>query len=282
MTDQHVSRRSDQGRSVTPTLRLERSLLRQGHRWLAAMDEVGRGALAGPASVGVVLVDASVRSAPSGVRDSKLLPPRTRQALVPRIHRWAPGCAVGHASPAEVDALGILGALRRAARRALAALPVTPDVVLLDGSHDWLTSPSGNVNVPALPGLDGPVADSRGLDSGAVNTDLFAVHTMVKADLKCSSVAAASVLAKVERDALMDQLHDENPRYGWAANKGYAAPDHIRALETFGPDVQHRRSWRLPGCEPQVSAMVKAPAGDSSVRDAVYVTGDEVLVEVTQ
>src|SRR4051795_4283480 len=125
-----------------PSLRVERSLLRERCGLLAAMDEVGRGALAGPASVGVVLVDAGVRTAPSGVRDSKLLTPSARQALVPRIRRWALASAVGHAGPDEVDAVGILGALRRAARRALAALPAVPDLVLLDGNHDWLTDPT--------------------------------------------------------------------------------------------------------------------------------------------
>ena len=77
-------------RPASPSLRVERSLLREGYRLIAAMDEVGRGALAGPASVGIVLVDESVRTAPSGVRDSKLLTPAARQALVPRIRRWAP------------------------------------------------------------------------------------------------------------------------------------------------------------------------------------------------
>ncbi|HKG51820.1 MAG TPA: ribonuclease HII, partial [Actinomycetales bacterium] len=89
-----------------PSLRVERSLLREHCRLLAAVDEVGRGALAGPASVGIVLVDASVRTAPSGVRDSKLLTPAARQALVPRIRRWALASAVGHAGPDEVDAVG--------------------------------------------------------------------------------------------------------------------------------------------------------------------------------
>lgn len=211
-----------------PTLRVERSLLRQGHLLIAAVDEVGRGALAGPASVGVVLVDAGVRTAPSGVRDSKLLTPAAREALVPRIRRWAPAHAVGHAGPDEVDAVGILGALRLAAHRAIAQLPQRPDLVLLDGNHDYLTDPmaQGLLERPALP-----------------------VRTMIKADMICSSVAAASVLAKVERDAMMVALHDEHPEYGWAMNKGYSAPDHMAALVELGATVHHRRSWRLPPYE---------------------------------
>lgn len=221
-----------------PSLRVERGLLREGHRLLAAVDEVGRGALAGPASVGVVLVDASVRTAPAGVRDSKLLTPAAREALVPRIRRWALAHAVGHASPAEVDEVGILAALRLAATRALATLPAA-DLVLLDGNHDWLTDPmSGGLFAPATP----------------------PVRTLVKADLSCSSVAAASVLAKVERDAMMVALHDEHPAYGWAANKGYSAPEHFAALTTLGATVHHRRSWRLPpyGCD---------DAGEAGVRE---------------
>jgi ribonuclease HII len=216
--------------SRAPNLRVERSLLRAGSRWLASVDEVGRGALAGPASVGVVLVDGDLRAAPAGVRDSKLLTPSAREALVPRIRRWAPASAVGHAGPDEVDEVGILGALRLAARRALGRLPVVPDLVLLDGSHDWLTDP-GQAGLLALA-------------EGAERTP--PVRTLVKADLTCSSVAAASVLAKVERDAIMSALHLRDPRYGWAENKGYASPGHLDALGVHGACAQHRRSWRLP------------------------------------
>src|SRR5512140_2192453 len=120
-------------RSHVPTLRHERALLREGHLLVAGMDEVGRGALAGPVSVGVVVVDASVRTAPAGVRDSKLLTPAAREALVPRLRRWAVTWAVGHAEPDEIDRHGIIGALRLAARRALATLPDVPTCVLLDG-----------------------------------------------------------------------------------------------------------------------------------------------------
>lgn len=216
--------------TTAPTLRLERQLLRAGAGLVCGVDEVGRGALSGPVTVGAVVVDVSVRRSLPGVRDSKLLSPGAREELVPRIRRWAVACSVGHAEPDEIDDVGIIAALRRAAVRALAALPVRPDAVLLDGSHDWLTPPA-----------QASLLDE--LDPGPLPT----VTTRVKADLACTSVAAASVLAKVERDRIMQERHREHPDYGWSHNKGYASPDHLAALARCGPSAQHRRSWRLPG-----------------------------------
>jgi ribonuclease HII len=218
--------------SRKPSLRVERALQRDGHRVLAGMDEVGRGALAGPVSVGVVLIDETCRSAPTGVKDSKLLTPAARVAMVPKIRRWCLAHAVGHASPAEIDEIGIIAALRLAGCRALTAVGVVPDLVILDGNHDWLTAPA-EVGLFAFADESGPTTPP--------------VTTMIKADLKCSSVAAASVLAKVERDQLMVALSDEHPAYGWALNKGYSAPEHLDALARLGPCELHRRSWRLPG-----------------------------------
>ncbi|MEO5982565.1 MAG: ribonuclease HII [Pedococcus sp.] len=218
--------------SRRPSLRVERALQREGHRVLAGMDEVGRGALAGPVSVGVVLIDETCRSAPTGVKDSKLLTPAARVAMVPRIQRWCLGYAVGHASAAEIDQIGIIAALRLAGTRALAAVSSCPDLVILDGNHDWLTAPD-EVGLLAFASEQAPGTPP--------------VTTMVKADLKCSSVAAASVLAKVERDAIMTAHAPDHPVYGWEVNKGYAAPEHMAALEAHGASVLHRRSWRLPG-----------------------------------
>ena len=116
--------------------------------------------------------------------------------------------------------------------RALAGLGVVQDLVILDGNHDWLTAPT-EVGLFAF------------ADDSAPTTP--PVTTMIKADMKCSSVAAASVIAKVERDGLMVALDADHPAYCWAVNKGYAAPEHMLALEAHGPCVQHRRSWRLPG-----------------------------------
>jgi ribonuclease HII len=227
-------RRAAATTSRKPSLRVERALQREGHRVLAGMDEVGRGALAGPVTVGVVLIDETCRSAPTGVKDSKLLTPTARVAMVPRIRRWCLGYAVGHASPAEIDEVGIIAALRMAGCRALAAVEIRPDLVILDGNHDWLTAPE-EVGLFAFAGERAPAVPP--------------VTTMIKADLKCSSVAAASVLAKVERDAIMTAHAPDHPVYGWDVNKGYAAPEHMAALELHGASVLHRRSWRLPGVE---------------------------------
>lgn len=226
-----------------PDLRLERELLRAGARVVVGMDEVGRGALAGPVSVGAVAVDLTTRSGPRGVADSKLLTPAAREALLPALGRWGLARAVGHATPDEIDNYGIVVALRMAGLRALASLRIAVDVVLLDGSHDWLTGPSdrGELDLWELP----------------VPESAPAVRTRVKADQRCSSVAAASVLAKCERDALMVAHAAEHPAYRWAENKGYGAPEHLAALRELGPSPLHRRSWHLPGTDP---GEAKAPA----------------------
>ncbi|UFU08401.1 ribonuclease HII [Ruania halotolerans] len=192
------------------------------------MDEVGRGALAGPVSVGVAVVDASTGRIPAGLRDSKLLRPMARERLQAPIRRWSHASAVGHASAAEIDRIGIIAALRLAGTRALSTLAENgcePGVVLLDGSHDWLTTP------PHLPRPERPTPP---------------VRTQVKADLRCAVVAAASVLAKCERDAMLVAAHETYPMYGWAGNKGYSAPEHLAALAEHGACAMHRRSWALP------------------------------------
>jgi ribonuclease HII len=226
--------------SQKPSLRFERELQRGGHALVAGMDEVGRGALAGPVSVGVVVIDQACRSAPVGVKDSKLLSHQIRERLVPKIQGWATAYAVGHASPGEIDRCGIMVALRFAGTRALAALSVMPDLIILDGNYDWLTDP-GRV------GLLGLLEEGVGLAPGVPSAPCVPVRTMVKADMFCSSVAAASVLAKVERDAMMVALAADVPGYAWELNKGYSAPEHFAALTSLGPTVHHRRSWRLPG-----------------------------------
>jgi ribonuclease HII len=240
-------------RSRKPSLRVERALQRDGYPLLAGMDEVGRGALAGPVTVGVVLIDTECRSAPQGVKDSKLLPPHVRERMVPRIERWATAFAVGHSSPEEIDTIGIIAALRLAGVRALATLRAAgwqPDLVILDGNHDWLTAPE-EVGLFAF-ASEAPATPP--------------VTTMIKADLKCSSVAAASVLAKVSRDRIMVELDPEHPEYGWVENKGYSAPEHMEALRVHGPTDLHRRSWRLPGSDGWV-------VDDGSVVDPVLATG---------
>lgn len=237
-----------------PHLRHERVLLREGARLVAGMDEVGRGSLAGPVSVGVVVVDASTQSAPRGVADSKLLTPAAREALLPALGRWGVARAVGHASAAEIDTVGIIAALRLAGTRALqaAAQVVGPvDVVLLDGSHNWLAAPAASLFDEDHDDDDDPPPR---------------VLMRVKADRTCASVAAASVLAKCERDALMVDLAGRHAAYRWEENKGYASPDHLAALSEHGPSVLHRRSWRLPGVtQTGGSEQTGPPSGSQTV-----------------
>ncbi len=223
---------------ISTSLRVERRLLRDGAEFVCGMDEVGRGALSGPVSVGAAVVDASTPPA-TDFRDSKVLTPRARAQMAPRIRDWSLSSAVGHASAEEIDCHGIIGALRLAANRALAMLTVIPEVVLLDGRHDWLTpAQQGSLFEVESGSPDGhPVFNGR-------------VVTQAKADMTCTSVAAASVLAKIERDAIMTDLAAQFPEYGWAGNKGYASPEHIDALSRLGPTSMHRRSWRLPGVTP--------------------------------
>ncbi|TJY67378.1 ribonuclease HII [Arthrobacter sp. CAU 1506] len=223
-----------------PTLRFERSFVEAGHRLVAGADEVGRGALAGPVSVGMVAIDATAVKQIRGVRDSKLLTPADRVALVPKIQKWALAYGVGHASAAEIDALGLMAAMRLAGARAWGQVLTTarPDIVILDGNHDWLSAGEPSLfDDAAHPGCDAPVL------------------TRIKADLQCLSVAAASVLAKVERDALMTGYAADYPEYAWEINKGYATPAHRAALQGIGPSDLHRRSWRLTPEQPLMPAV---------------------------
>ena len=214
-------------RGIHPTRDLEREVLAGlGPRAiLAGVDEVGRGSLAGPVSVGICLIDASTSNGfPAGLRDSKLLSPARREVLDPQCRRWGMDLAVGHAGPEVIDAEGIIVALRRAAAAGLAQLAArghTPDAVLLDGRHDWW---AGDSMLPQVP-----------------------VRMQVKGDASCCVIAAASVSAKVERDHMMVMLDHQYPGYDWASNKGYASARHVDGLRTLGPSPMHRRSWHLPG-----------------------------------
>ncbi|WP_084955517.1 ribonuclease HII [Thermoactinospora rubra] len=191
-----------------PSFAIERLLTARPGTLAAGVDEVGRGAWAGPVTVCAVVTDLS--EPPAGLTDSKRLSPARRAALAPLIEEWAAGVGYGEASPTEIDTLGMTEALRRAARRALEALPVRPDVVILDGSHDYIGPP-------------------------------WPVRLEVGGDAASVSVAAASVLAKVRRDAYMASIgHDE---YGFADNAGYPSPAHQAALRSLGPTPHHRLSW---------------------------------------
>ena len=245
-------------RGRVPQVDLEHTLVRD-HGLVAAMDEVGRGALAGPVTVGVVLFDSAtlLKRQPNGLRDSKLLTPLQRSSLTSRIHGWVVAGAVADASAQEIDAVGIIRALRRAGERALAALPQAPSLVLLDGSHDWLTRKDVEPELALFSDEDLGLRRRRE-DPHPEHDDAVApgpaVMTKVKADLTCATVAAASVLAKVHRDHVMMTLHDAYPHYGWLDNKGYAAAVHRHALVELGPSEWHRHSWDIHNWESSTSA----------------------------
>ncbi|QYC45940.1 Ribonuclease HII [Nonomuraea coxensis DSM 45129] len=194
---------------MAPTYDIEQLLLAQPSvRTVAGVDEVGRGAWAGPVTVCAVVTDLS--EPPAGLTDSKQLTPARRGPLAAEVAAWAAGIGFGEATHEEIDTLGMTEALRRAARRALEALPVRPDAVILDGKHDYIGAP-------------------------------WPVRLEVRGDAASVSVAAASVLAKVRRDAHMAALGCDD--YGFADNAGYPSPLHQEALARLGPTVHHRLSW---------------------------------------
>ncbi len=241
MTGRPAARRKPGPPGRPPRLLVETALVVEGYLVVAGADEVGRGCLAGPVSVGVVVVDPGSGRPPRGLRDSKLLTPQERRALVPRIQSWVLAGAVADATAAEIDTYGIIAALRLAAQRALADLPDLPDCVLLDGNYDYLTPREQlTLDLPVVRPAPDPVPLARHP----------VVRTRIKADVTCASVAAASVLAKTARDAYMVELSQEHPGYGWDLNKGYATPYHRAALRRLGPSPYHRVSWQL-GLDPQ-------------------------------
>ncbi len=209
-----------------PDSQIEWSLLDEGLGPVAAMDEVGRGAWAGPVSVGLVVAAAGVEP-PDGVRDSKLMTERRREELFPLIASWCVEWSVGHASAGECDTLGMTAALRLASHRALAGIGTVPGTILLDGAHDYV-SPSGAVEEHS----------ARSARSG-----IPPVRTVVRGDATSVSIAAASVLAKVIRDRLMRSWAQSFPPFDFDRNKGYPTVAHRRALAGHGLTSLHRRSW---------------------------------------
>ncbi|MFD1543887.1 ribonuclease HII [Nonomuraea guangzhouensis] len=194
---------------MAPSYDIEHLLLAQrSTTTVAGLDEVGRGAWAGPVTVCAVVTDLS--DPPAGLTDSKQLSAAKRGTVAAELESWAVGIGFGDATHTEVDELGMTEALRRAARRALAALPLRPDALILDGSHDYIGAP-------------------------------WPVRLEVKGDSASISVAAASVLAKVRRDAYMGTIGCAE--YGFADNAGYPSPVHQEALARLGPTEHHRLSW---------------------------------------
>jgi ribonuclease HII len=197
---------------VPATRTLENALRRLGFVHVAGVDEVGRGCLAGPVVAGAVLLHPD-RHIP-WVSDSKLVPAVERGELYDDIVSRAIAWAVAWADPDEIDRVNIHQASLRAMQRAVLALCPLPDVVLVDAFR-----------VPELP------MAQRGVPHG---------------DRRCSAIAAASIVAKVTRDRMMQDLHGRDPRYGFDRHKGYATADHLDAVARFGYSDVHRRSFRPP------------------------------------
>jgi ribonuclease HII len=203
-----------------PTLEVERGLLATGNGIVVGVDEVGRGAIAGPVVVGVAILRVDTEF-PLGLRDSKLVSASKREKLMDPILDWVEGVAAGEASATEIDEFGIVSALGRAAERAFATLAIaghdlTGSSVILDGSHNWLAT-------SLVPAMD--------------------IRVRPKADRDCAVVAAASVWAKVYRDRLMVEAAGEADVYGWASNKGYGSAGHFDAIRAHGATDFHRRTW---------------------------------------
>lgn len=196
-----------------PTFEYEYRLWGSGCRSIAGLDEAGRGALAGPVVAAAVVIDPSSAGLPlwGELRDSKLLSPRQRAALAPQIQAAARCWAVGATSAQEIDRIGIAAATRQAMQAAIEGLSPQPQQLLID----WVRLPQVNI----------------------------AQFSCAKADQLIVSVAAASILAKVHRDALMTALDQLHPAYGFASHKGYGAQAHLAALSAHGPCPEHRHSF---------------------------------------
>jgi ribonuclease HII len=198
-----------------PTLAEEMALLEQGYSFIAGLDEAGRGCLAGPVVAAAVILpledcdEALTRL--TGVNDSKQLSAIQRECLYDVIMQYVIAASVGIGSVPLIDERNILNATKQAMRDALAQLKVSPQALLLDA-----------LLLPDVP---------------------LPQRSIIKGDARCLSIAAASIIAKVTRDRLMVQLHEEYPHYGFARHKGYGTAQHLEALRTHGITPHHRRSF---------------------------------------
>jgi ribonuclease HII len=217
-----------------PTRAIEKEMWARGHDVVVGIDEVGRGSWAGPLMVGAAIVPRETRV--NGIRDSKLLSERQREALFPKIAEWCVTWAVGAASQDECDHLGMSAAQKLATQRAVAQLTIVPDVAVTDGKWDFVSPSVANVELA------------------------------VKADLHCLSVATASILAKVVRDRLMRELAGSYPYWSFDTNKGYPCPVHKAAIQGYGPSAIHRRSWVfMDNYNPWTAIKRTPPAGQTSL-----------------
>lgn len=225
---------------LIPSLNNEKSLLCEGYDWVIGLDEVGRGSLAGPVMVGAAAIcknQIEAQTIPEGLADSKLLTERRREDLFNPLQKWCTSWAVGSCTNKEIDEWGISYALGVAALKAIAKVEEDIQIskkenpriaAILDGPCDYIDKVANTFDAPFVPL---PVK----------------VHTLVKADRQCASVAAAAVLAKVTRDNLMVTLSKKQQyeAYDWAHNKGYGSLAHRNAIKEVGPSDLHRLSWNL-------------------------------------
>jgi len=188
----------------------EKFLRKNGFRLIAGVDEVGRGALAGPVWAAAVILDGI--GAYDEIRDSKALSPCQRTRLAKRIDSEAVGVGHGWISEKEIDEINILQATHKAMRQAICNLPVVPEIVLVDGF--------------LLPGLESPCIG------------------IIEGDSRSYTIAAASIVAKVKRDAFMTALASHYPPYGFDHNMGYGTEFHLRAIASHGPSPCHRRTFQ--------------------------------------
>jgi len=184
----------------------------QGHLLVGGIDEVGRGPLAGPVVAACVVTDGPLRL--RGLNDSKQVPAELRDELAAEIKLRVVAWAIGEASVAEIDRINIYWASVLAMERALAALSTAPQYLITDA-----------VRIKSWTGPQEPV---------------------IKGDAKCATVAAASIIAKTHRDAMLVRLHEQFPAYGFNEHKGYATKQHIAAIDAYGTCVEHRAGfWRV-------------------------------------
>lgn len=228
--------------SPVPSLRLERRLWSEGLPWVAGIDEAGRGAWAGPVVAAAVVLPprARVPVALRAVRDSKMLTPLQRQRLVAPIRATASFVGVGVVPVELIDTLGLAWAGQLAFWRAVKDLGQDPSYLLVDGFPLW--SPS------------------------------YPQKAVIRGDQTVLSIAAASVVAKVTRDTIMEQLEDGQPDYGFARHKGYGSRSHRAALGALGPSVHHRRSFA------PIAALLGCGEGDAHEIEAAEREDDELEV----
>ena len=197
-----------------PTKRFEHSLWSAGNKHVVGIDEVGRGAWAGPLTIAAAVIPKDKRL--YKVRDSKALNEKERESLYDAITNWCSYWSVGHATNQECDEFGMSHAQKLATKRALTSLNIEIDHALIDGKWDFVGEIVGKAN-----------------------------RTMIiRGDAKCLSIAAASILAKVTRDRIMKEHHKLFPNYAFESNKGYPCPKHKEALYESGPTPLHRISWK--------------------------------------